>query len=280
MDAGKVSGWHMLEFQHSSLLLLGCLFFAGLLSSSSNVLFLGCPQDLYLLLMGLYLNVLGFIQDFDVVTLLLGAATLVVLIGTSLRARRAQMKDGVAEHSGLFIGRLMLMSILVIALAVLLSQSAGGTPIVLVIVGALVILYTIVMNYTRFGRSVYAVGGNLKAAKLSGIRTRRVDFLVFVNMGVLAALAGIITTSRAGAAVATAGNTYELDAIAAAYIGGAAVSGGVGKVSGAIVGALVMGVINMGLSILSVDSAWQQAIKGLVVLLAVALDLLTSKRQG
>ena len=97
-------------------------------------------------------------------------------------------------------------------------------------------------------------------------------------MGFLAALAGIITTSRAGAAVATAGNNYELDAIAAAFIGGTAVSGGIGKISGAIIGALIMGVLNMGLSILAVDSAWQQSIKGLVVILAVAVDLISSKK--
>lgn len=109
--------------------------------------------------------------------------------------------------------------------------------------------------------------------QLSGINTKRTDFLVFVNMGLLSALAGIITTSRAGAAVATAGQNYELDAIAAAFIGGTAVSGGIGKISGAI-----MGVLNMGLSILAVDSAWQQSIKGLVVIIAVAADLITSKK--
>lgn len=117
----------------------------------------------------------------------------------------------------MFLGRLILISALIGYLAYLLALSAGGTPIILVIIGFLVIVYTFIMNYTRFGRHVYAVGGNLKAAQLSGIRTKRVDFLVFVNMGLLSAFAGIVTTSRAGAAVATAGNTYELDAIAAAY---------------------------------------------------------------
>ncbi|CRH94298.1 Xylose transport system permease protein xylH [Chlamydia trachomatis] len=160
----------------------------------------------------------------------------------------------------------------------LLSLSSGGTPIVLIIIGVLVVIYSFVMAKTKFGRHIYAVGGNLRAAQLSGINTKRTDFLVFVNMGFLAALAGIITTSRAGAAVATAGNNYELDAIAAAFIGGTAVSGGIGKISGAIIGALIMGVLNMGLSILAVDSAWQQSIKGLVVILAVAVDLISSKK--
>ena len=162
----------------------------------------------------------------------------------------------------------------------LLAYSAGGTPIVLVIVGLVILIYSFVMNKTVFGRHIYAVGGNLKAARLSGVDVRRVDFLVFVNMGFLSALAAIVTTSRAGAAVSTAGNLYEMDAIAAAYIGGAAVSGGIGRVSGAIVGALIMGVLNMGLSIMAVDSAWQQAIKGLVLLLAVAVDIVGKRRSN
>ena len=108
---------------------------------------------------------------------------------------------------------------------------------------------------------------------------KRVDFMLFVNMGLLAALAAIVTTSRAGAAVSSAGNLYEMDAIAAVFIGGAAVSGGVGRVSGTVAGALIMGVLNMGLSIMGVDSAWQPVIKGLVLLIAVAVDV-AGKRRG
>ena len=122
-------------------------------------------------------------------------------------------------------------------------------------------------------------GGNLKAALLSGVNVKRVDFMLFVNMGLLAALAAIVTTSRAGAAVSSAGNLYEMDAIAAVFIGGAAVSGGVGRVSGTVAGALIMGVLNMGLSIMGVDSAWQPVIKGLVLLIAVAVDV-AGKRRG
>jgi putative multiple sugar transport system permease protein len=155
-----------------------------------------------------------------------------------------------------------------------------GTPIILIIVAGLILLFTFVLNRTVFGRQVYAIGGNLFAAQMSGVKTARVNFFIFVIMGTLAGLAGIITAARAGGAVASAGGSFELDAIAAVFIGGAAVTGGVGTVPGAVIGALIMGVLNMSLSILSVDAAWQQTIKGLVLLLAVAFDVLSKRRGG
>jgi putative multiple sugar transport system permease protein len=160
----------------------------------------------------------------------------------------------------------------------LAAPSAGGTPIVLIIVGVLVILYTFIMNNTVFGRHIYAMGGNLPAAMLSGVKTKRVNFMIFVNMGLLAGVAAVVTTSRAGAAVAAAGQNFEFDAIAAAFIGGTAVSGGIGKVTGAIIGAFIMGVLNMGLSIMNVDPAWQMAVKGLVLIAAVAFDIVNKRR--
>ncbi|NTV40047.1 MAG: sugar ABC transporter permease, partial [Demequinaceae bacterium] len=156
----------------------------------------------------------------------------------------------------------------------------NGTPYVLILLGVLVLTYTFVLNRTVFGRHIYAMGGNRFAAMMSGVKTKWVDFFIFVNIGVLAAVAAIVTTSRAGAAQSAAGNFYELDAIASVFIGGAAVAGGVGKVSGAVLGALVMGVLNQGLSIMSVDSAWQQVVKGLVLLAAVAFDVINRRRSG
>ncbi len=224
---------------------------------------------------------LGYAGNFDVVTLIIGMIAMAGVVWMSFRSRMNQIHAGAAvENSGAWLGKNLVAIIGIGFITYLLSLSAGGTPIVLIIIGVVVVLYTFVMNRTTFGRHIYAVGGNLKSARLSGINTRRTDFLVMVNMSVLAALAGIITTARAGSAVATAGNSYELDAIAATFIGGTAVAGGVGKISGAIIGALVMGVLNMGLSILSVDPAWQQAFKGLVVIVAVAADFVTSKRRS
>jgi putative multiple sugar transport system permease protein len=161
-----------------------------------------------------------------------------------------------------------------------LLSGYSGTPIILIVLAVLILGYTFLLNQTVFGRHVYAMGGNLFAAKMSGVKTKWVDFFIFVNMGVLAGLAGVVSTSRAGGAVASAGQNYELDAIAAVFIGGAAVTGGVGTVVGAVIGALVMGVLNMGLSILSVDAAWQMTIKGLVLLLAVAFDIFNKRKAG
>ena len=193
----------------------------------------------------------------DVVTMLIALVVVAAVIGSQLRTRARRKKlDLPVEPGAALIAKLAIVAIAVLAFAWLLSAHKG-LPIILIILAVLIMLYTFILQRTVFGRNVYAMGGNLFAAKMSGVRTERVNFLIFVNMGVLAALAGIVTTARAGGAVASAGNTYELDAIAAAFIGGAAVTGGVGTVIGAVIGAMIMGVLNMGLSILSVDSAWQ-----------------------
>ncbi|MDD9207598.1 sugar ABC transporter permease, partial [Georgenia sp. 10Sc9-8] len=260
--------------------LAGMLIFRGLAIVLVGTTVAGLPRPFNAISNGSLPNVLGFVANLDVVTVLIGALAIVGLVLSQVRSRLAQNKhDLVTEPLVAFVGKLVLFSLLIGYGTWILARSAGGTPIVLVIVGVLIVAYTFLMNRTVFGRHIYAIGGNLHAAKLTGINTQRVDFMIFVNMGVLAALAGVVTTSRAGAAVAAAGEMYELDAIAAAFIGGTAVTGGIGKVSGAIIGALIMGVLNMGLSIMAVDPAWQQTIKGLVLLLAVAFDLV-SKRRG
>jgi putative multiple sugar transport system permease protein len=155
----------------------------------------------------------------------------------------------------------------------LLLASYKGVPVVGLIVAGLVVIYSFVMRKTVFGRHVYSVGGNSGAARLSGVNTKRVDFMVMVNMGMLAAVAGMVFTAYLNASNPKDGVGFELDAIAAVFIGGAAVAGGVGTVLGAIVGGLVMGVLNLGLANLSVDSNFIQIIKGLVLLLAVAFDV-------
>lgn len=153
-----------------------------------------------------------------------------------------------------------------------------GIPIVLVLIGALILIYTFITEKTIAGRHVYALGGNEKAAKLSGIKTKRVMFWVYTNMGVLSAIAGLIVSARLGAATPKAGTNYELDAIAACFIGGASASGGIGTIMGAIIGALVMGVLNNGMSIMGIGIDWQQAIKGLVLLAAIAFDVYTKSK--
>ena len=154
-----------------------------------------------------------------------------------------------------------------------LLASYKGLPNVLIVMATLIMVYTFVTMRTTIGRRIYAIGGNEKAAKLSGINTERVTFYTFINMGVLAALAGLIFAARLNTATPKAGVSFELDVIAACFIGGASASGGVGRVTGAVIGAFIMGVMNNGMSILGVGIDWQQVIKGLVLLAAVFLDV-------
>ena len=148
-----------------------------------------------------------------------------------------------------------------------------GFPNVLIVMGLLIALYTFITTRSTIGRRIYAMGGNEKAAKLSGINTERLTFYTFVNMGVLAALAGMIIAARLNSATPKAGVGFELDVIAACFIGGASASGGVGKITGAVIGALIMGVMNNGMSIMGLGIDYQQLVKGLVLLAAVFFDV-------
>ena len=208
----------------------------------------------------------GFVGQLDAFTLLIGGLGIAGLIVATIRTRVSNVKRGLdVEPTALMAGKLVALSVLIGLATYWIALSALGLPYVLVIVGIIIFVYAWLMGNTVFGRHIYAIGGNLAAAKLSGINTRKVNFWLFVNMGVLCGIAAVVVTSRAGAATAAAGQNYELDAIAACFIGGAAVTGGIGRVAGAIIGALIMGVLNMGLSIMGVDPSWQFIIKGLVL---------------
>jgi len=222
----------------------------------------------------------GTKNHLDIFTLVLGVVAAVAYLWSQFAARRKlKARDLPRESTLIFSLKSILIVGAMLAFAVRLAQH-NGTPWVLIPLGVLILAYTFVLNRTVFGRHIYAMGGNRFAAMMSGVKTKWVDFFIFVNIGTLAGVAAIVTTSRAGSAISTAGNFYELDAIASVFIGGAAVSGGVGKVSGVVIGALVMGVLNQGLSILTVDSAWQQVVKGLVLLAAVAFDVINRRRSG
>ncbi len=261
--------------------LAGMLLFRGLALAIVGETISGLPPSFIKISKGSLPNFLGFVDNMDVVTLLIGGLTIAAFAFSQFRARQQLRKHELhMESRPVFIARLVGVAIAIGLLTVILSLSSGGTPIVLIIVGVLIVVYSFLMGRTVFGRHIYAIGGNRLAAGLSGVSTKRVDFMIFVNIGALAGVAAVVTTARAGAAIAAAGQNFELDAIAACFIGGAAVTGGIGRVAGAIVGALIMGVLNMGLSIMAVDPSWQMAIKGLVLLLAVAFDLVNKRRAG
>lgn len=217
-------------------------------------------------------------QDFHILTIVLGIIFSVLFILYELNFRRTNRKYNLHVSSfPSFVTKLIIFTFAINFFTYSLARYAG-TPYILLILILLIIGYTFVMNRTVIGRHVYSVGGNENAARLSGVKTKKIKFLAFVNMGVLAALAGLVFAGRLNAATPQAGTLFELDAIAAAVIGGASFSGGVGRVFGAVIGALVMGLLNNGMSLMGIGIDWQQAIKGLVLLLAVAFDVLSKRR--
>ena len=221
----------------------------------------------------------GFIPDplggesVRLTSLLLGALVAAAMVWMRLRERRLHMRHGMEDEPWAFF----LLKTGVFAAAILflsyLMASYRGLPNVLVVMFVLMLAYDFVTQRTTVGRRLYALGGNEKAARLSGVKTDRLAFLAFVNMGMLAALAGLVFAARLNTATPKAGLGFELDVIAACFIGGASASGGVGKVMGAVIGAFVMGVMNNGMSILGVGIDYQQVIKGLVLLAAVCVDV-------
>ena len=195
------------------------------------------------------------------------------LIFMEIRSRRNKRKNGfIAPSVGVSIFKTLVCIGIVNFFTIKLAMYMG-LPLVLLIVLILVILYSFVTSRTVPGRQIYAVGGNRKAAALSGIKVNRVMFWIYTNMGLLAGLAGVILAARNASATPKAGDMFEMDAIAACYIGGTAVAGGVGTVTGAVVGALIMGVLNNGMSLLGWSVDVQRVVKGLVLLAAVAIDL-------
>jgi putative multiple sugar transport system permease protein len=223
---------------------------------------------------------LGALGGADLFSLLVGVVGVAGIVTTQWRARAGRVRYGQAvDPFPLFIAKIVIASVVLMFVIVQLARFRN-LPWVLVLLAGLVLGYSVMSNRSVFGRQIYAVGGNLQAATLSGVKVKAVVFWIFVNMGVLSALAGIIFAGRLNQANPTAGNQFELDAIAAAFIGGAAVQGGVGKVVGAITGGLIMGVINNGMSLIGAQSEQVMLVKGAVLLAAVAFDVWTKRRAG
>ena len=260
--------------------LAGMLLFRGLtLRVLDNISLSPFPREYQDVANG-FLNGLFGGQGYDAFTLVIGAVAVAGFAWSQWRARagRVAYRQPV-EALPLFVVKLALVALVVMAFAWQLAHSRG-LPIVLIILAALILTYQVVTTRTVFGRHVYAIGGNLPAAQLSGVKVRRVNFWIFVNMGFLAGVAGAVFSSRSNGAQPAAGNMFELDAIAACFIGGASTAGGVGRVTGAMVGGLVMAVMSNGMSIMGVDQSTQQIVKGLVLLLAVAFDIYNKRRAG
>ena len=223
---------------------------------------------------------LGALGGADLFSLLVGVAAVAVFAFSQWRTRIARLRyEQAVDPIPLFVLKIALAALVVMYVVLQLARFKN-LPWVLVLLAALVIGYSVLTNRAVFGRQIYAVGGNLQAATLSGVKVKSVIFWIFVNMGVLSALAGIIFAGRLNQANPTAGDQFELDAIAAAFIGGAAVQGGVGKVVGAITGGLIMGVINNGMGLIGAQTESVMLVKGAVLLAAVAFDVWAKRRAG
>jgi putative multiple sugar transport system permease protein len=219
-------------------------------------------------------------QPFHITTILIGVILSVVLIVMDWRTRQNQQKYGFeVTPVYFFVVKNVVLTAAVMGFCYLMA-SYKGLPDVLVLLFVLIAFYSFITSRSVIGRRIYAMGGNAKAARLSGVNTARLLFYTFVNMGVLAATAGLIVAARLNSSTPNAGDGMELDVIAACFIGGASASGGIGKVIGALVGAILIGVLNNGMSIMGVGIDWQKVVKGLVLLAAVFFDVYNKNKNA
>lgn len=212
--------------------------------------------------------------------LIIGAIVVVLLLFTTTRSRVNKRKNGYHQNSALMdYGKVIVISALVMWYCYLLSQYKG-VSVMLVWVLAICMIYYFITSKTAFGRYFYAVGGNEKATRLSGIDTNKVYFLAYANMGLLAGLCGLLCLARVGSVSGQTGTSFEMDAIASCFIGGASAYGGSGTIGGVVIGAMLLGVLNMGMSIMGITDSWQYVVKGGVLLVAVIFDVVSSRKAG
>jgi len=215
----------------------------------------------------------------NVIALGLGVIGALAMFVLSLRGwARARAGNMESEPLPLLLFKNLVFAAIILFITWKLSRYKG-LPVVLLIMAVLTLFYAFATTRTVIGRRIYALGGNRLAAQLSGVKTERLIFLTFANMGFLAGLAGLVVAARLNSSTPSAGNSYELDVIAACFIGGVSASGGVGKVLNVVIGALFMGVMNNGMSLIGLGIFWQQVVKGLVLLAAVGVDVY-QKRKG
>lgn len=227
----------------------------------------------------------GFIPDlpfgkegFHILTFIIGIIAVVLVVFGQIKARMNKQKYNFKVVSTpIFLTGLLFVSVVIMAIIIVLTKYKG-IPWTAVIVGVVLFIYNFMLNKTPLGRYIYGIGGNEQAAELSGVNTKMVNMFAFMSMGTLAALAGILYTSRLQSATPTAGLAFEMDAIASSYIGGVAVSGGIGKVTNTIIGALVIMSLTNGMNLMGVDISYQYIVKGIIFIIAVAFDIRTRKK--
>lgn len=258
--------------------LAGMLMFRGL----SNVVLQGMTlspiPDPFLSLFNSYVPDIFGMEGFNLTCFLIGIIACLVFIVLELLSRRRRQQKG--YHVDPLFGTIVKLSFISFVILAFMYKLAKykGIPNALIWVTVIIGIYSYISSKTTTGRYFYAVGGNEKATRLSGIDTNKVYFLAYLNMGLLAAVAGMVTVARLNSANPTAGNNYEMDAIGACFIGGASAYGGTGTVPGVIVGATLMGVLNLGMSIMGVDQNLQKVVKGAVLMAAVIFDVVSKRK--
>ncbi|WIY83043.1 multiple monosaccharide ABC transporter permease [Propionimicrobium sp. PCR01-08-3] len=260
--------------------LAGMLLFRGLTYQIlDNVSLSPFPKPYYNVANGFLNGLLGG-PGFDVFTLVIFAIGAAGFAYSQWRTRQGRIRYNQAvEAMWIFVVKIVAVAALVMWFGNQLANSRG-LPIILILLAVLVLIYGLLAGSTTFGRNVYAIGGNKTAAALSGINVKMVSFWTYVNMGFLAAVAGVAYSARMNGAQPGAGNMFELDAIAACFIGGASTTGGIGKISGALIGGLIMAVLSNGMQLMGASTSMQQIVKGLVLLVAVAFDVYNKRRAG
>jgi len=225
-------------------------------------------------------NLFGIKSSLNITTIVVAVIFCILILIGQLNSRKQKLKYGFEVSS---VGSVFLKTAIISAAILLVFWRLAlykGIPYVLLIVGVLALFYNFILTKTTLGRHIYAVGGNAKAAELSGIDIRRVKYIIYINMAFMSAVAGIVFSARLNSASPLAGQGFEMDAIAACYLGGASASGGIGTITGALVGGLIMGILNNGMSLMGISSDVQQIVKGLVVIFAVAFDILSKNKSS
>ena len=263
--------------------LAGMYAFRGLSNVVLQGYAVGIRNELFLFVFGggadCYIPDIFGNQTYNITCILAGVIIVLIYIASVIRERASAIKAGYDVGSfGPVAVKMVVISIAVVLFFDRLARYKG-IPTSLIWICLVLLVYAYITSNTTMGRYLYAVGGNEKATQLSGVDPRKVYFFAYVNMGLMAGLAGILNTARLTQAQPTFGQGYEMDAIAACFIGGASAYGGEGNIFGIIIGALLMGVINMGMSIMGVDANYQKVVKGLVVLFAIIFDVLSSKKK-
>ena len=260
--------------------LAGMLMFRGLSNIVLDGFTIAPLPDKYLELFNSYIIDFFHGDGFNITSLVVGIIVACIFVVVTFKGRISKIQKGYSVASmGSDVGKCIVVSLVVVVFMWRLGQYKG-IPNILIWIAVIVLIYWYITSKTVIGRHLYAIGGNEKAAQLSGINTNKVYFFAYANMGLLAAFAAMVTIARLNSANPTAGDGYEMDAIGSCFIGGASAYGGSGTIPGVIIGATLMGVLNLGMSIMGVDANWQKVVKGAVLLAAVIFDVETKKNKS